>query len=60
MSDNNDKGKSLQVLNDYNSMQLKNYPHEPLLFYLRDHELYFTSFYGPRYNEQAIFIDYQE
>ena len=36
----NDKGKNLQVLNDSNSIQLSNFPHEPLLFYLRDHELY--------------------
>ena len=57
---NNDKGKALQILNDSNSIQLTNFSHEPLLFYLRDHELYFTSFYGPRYNESAIFIDYQE
>ena len=49
--DDNDKGKSLQ---------LPNFPHEPLLFYFRDHELYYTSFYGPRYNENAIFIDYQK
>ena len=41
-------------------MQLPNFPHEPLLFYLCDHELYYTSFYGPQYNENAIFIDYQE
>ena len=46
--------------NDSNSIQLSNFPHEPLLFYLRDHELYYTSFYGPRYNETAIFIDHQE
>ena len=57
---NTDKGKRLQVLNDSNSIQLTNFPHQPLLFYLRDHELYFTSFYRPRYNESAIFIDYQE
>jgi len=42
------------------SFQLNNYPHEPLLFYLRDYELYYTAFCGPRYNEYAIFIDYQE
>jgi len=41
-------------------MQLPNFPHESLLFYFRDHELYYTSFYGPRYNENAIFIYYQE
>ena len=57
---NNDEGQSLQVLNDSNSIQLTNFPYEPLLFYLHDHELYYTSFYGPRYNENAIFIDYQE
>ena len=39
-----EKGKSLQVLNDSNSIQLPSFPHEPLLFYLRDHELYYTSF----------------
>ena len=37
-----------------------NYPHEPLLFYMRDNELYYTSFCGLRYNEYAIFIDYHE
>jgi len=58
--DDNDKGKSLQLLNDSHSIQLPNFPHEPFLFYLRDHELYYTSFYGSRYNETAIFIDYQE
>ena len=57
---NNDKGKSLQVLNDSYSIPPPNFPYEPLLFYLHDHELYYTSFYGPRYNENAIFIDYQE
>jgi len=57
--DDNDKGKSLQFLNDSNSIQLPNFPPKPLLFYLRDHELYYTSFYGPRYNENTIFIDYQ-
>ena len=56
----NDKDKSQQLLNDSNSIQLPNFPHKPLLFYLRDHEIYYTSFYGPRYNEMAIFIDYQE
>jgi len=53
---NNDKGKSLQLLNDSNSLQLPNFPYEPLLFYLHDHKLYYTSFYGPRYNENAIFM----
>jgi len=45
--DDNDKGKSLQLLNDSNSIQLPNFPPESLIFYLRDHELYYTSFYGP-------------
>ena len=49
--DDNHQGKNLQ---------LPKFPHEPLLFYLRDHELYYTSFYEPRYNENVIFIDYQE
>jgi len=44
--------------NNYISFQWPNYPHEPLLFYLRDYELYYTAFCGPRYNEYAIFIDY--
>ena len=38
--DDNDQGKSLQLLNDSHSIQLPNFPHEPFLFYLRDHELY--------------------
>ena len=59
-TNSNEEDKSLQVLNDFNSIQLKNFPHKPFLFYLCDHELYYTSFYGPRYNESAIFIDYQE
>jgi len=46
--------------NDHISFHLTNYPHEPLLFYLRDYELYYTAFCGPQYNEYAIFIDYQE
>ena len=33
---------------------------DPLLFYIRDHELYFTAFSGPRYNEYAIFIAFHE
>jgi len=32
----------------------------PLLFYLRDHELYYTALSGPRYNEFIIFIDFHE
>ena len=33
---------------------------EPLLFYLRDHELYYTPFARSRYKEYAIFIEYHE
>ena len=39
---------------------LFNYSLEPVLLYLRDHELYCISFAGPRYNEYAIFINYHE
>jgi len=39
---------------------MSNIPLDPLLFYLRDHELYYTALSGPRYNEYAIFIDYHE
>ena len=35
-------------------------PLDPLLFYLRDHKLYYTALSGPRYNEYAIFTDYHE
>jgi len=35
-------------------------PLDPFLFYIRDHELYYTALSGPRYNEYAIFIDYHE
>ena len=42
------------------SPQMSSLPLDPLLFYLRDHELYYTTFSGPRYNEYAIFIDYHE
>jgi len=35
-------------------------PLDPLLFYLRDHELYYTALSGPRCNEFAIFIDFHE
>jgi len=38
----------------------KNYPHEPLWFYICDNELFHTSFYDARYNEYAIFIYYHE
>ena len=41
-------------------MDTINYSLEPLLFYLRDNDLYFTSFARLQYNEYAIFIDYQE
>ena len=61
-----DKGKGMHLENDYKfgptqkTIQLINYPRDPLLFYLHDHELCYTSFYGPRYKESAIFINYQE
>jgi len=42
------------------STQMFNIPLDPLLFYLRDHELYYTAPSGPRYNEYAIFIDHHE
>lgn len=29
---------------------------EPLLFYLIDNNIYFTSFAGPRYNEYVILL----
>ena len=35
-------------------------PLDPFLFYIRDHELYYTALNGPRYNEFAIFIDFHE
>ena len=38
----------------------KNVPLDPLLFYIRDHELYYTALQGPRHNEYAIFNDYHE
>ena len=41
-------------------MDIINYSLDPLLFYLRDNDLYFTSFAGPHYNKYVIFIDYQE
>ena len=40
--------------------QMSSLPLDPLLFYLRNHELYYTALNGPRYNEYAIFIDYHE
>jgi len=42
------------------SPQMTSLPLDPLLFYLRDHELYYTALSGPRYNEYAIFIDFHE
>lgn len=48
------------ITEDHEHKTISNHPHEPLLFYLRDQELYYTSFAGPRYNEHAIYIDYQE
>ena len=42
------------------SLPTLNVPLEPLLFYLRDHELYYTALSGPRYNEYALFIDIHE
>ena len=42
------------------SMPDKILPFDPFLFYLRDHELYYTALSGPRYNEYAIFIDFHE
>ena len=55
-----DKGNDLQINNDTTCLSLTNYPHKPLLFYIRDHELYCTALCDPRYNESAIFIDYHE
>jgi len=69
-----DKGKGLQQTEDDQlaknqlpltqtqclSMPDINLPLEPFLFYLRDHELYYTALNGPRYKEDAIFIDYHE
>jgi len=52
-SSTTDKGKAIQT-------EAPNVPIDPLLFYIRDHELYYTACHGPRYNEYAIFIDYHE
>ena len=35
-------------------------PLDPLLFYIRDYELYYTALSAPCYNEYAIFIGYHE
>ena len=63
-----DKGIAMQPADDnqfapikpQSSSFYKNVPLDPLLFYIRDHELYYTALHGPRYNEYAIFIDYYE
>ena len=71
-----DKGKAIQTAEDYQPASptqnqltaveqtqfspYKNVPLDPLLFYLRDHELYYAALNGPRYNEYAIFIDFHE
>jgi len=48
-------------INQRQVMQTRNnYPLQPLLFYIRDNELFYTSFFRTRYNEYAIFIDYHE
>jgi len=39
---------------------ITNHPHDPLLFYMGEHELYYTTLCTPRYNEYAILIDYHE
>jgi len=65
-----DKGKGLQHTDDDQLAKIqlpktpclldKNLPLDPFLFYIRDHELYYTALNGPRYNEYAIFIDFHE
>jgi len=63
-----DKGIAMQTADDYQFAPItpqilsfyKNVPLDPLLFYIRDHELYYTALHGPRYNEYAILIDYHE
>jgi len=60
-----DKGKAVQQAEDYQlqatpSCSTYRVPLDPLLFYLRDYELYYTALSGPRYNEFAIFIDFHE
>lgn len=52
-----DKGKGTQNDNDTTFLPLTNYPHEPLPFYLWDHELYYIALSGPHYNEYVIFFD---
>ena len=63
-----DKGIAMQTADNYQFAPItpqilsfyQNVPLDPLLFYIRDHELYYTALHGPRYNEYAIFIDYHE
>jgi len=67
-----DKGQGLQHTDDDQvaknqlpktpclSMLDKILPLDQFLFYIRDHELYYTALNGPRYNEFAIFIDFHE
>ena len=61
-TDNDQRAKTPSTFTQthYPSMPDKNLPFEPFLFYIRDHELYYTALSGPRYNEYAIFIDYHE
>jgi len=61
-----DKGKGLlhtvndQLTKTQSSVTQKHLPLDPFLFYIRDHELYYTALNGPRYNEYAIFIYFHE
>jgi len=59
MKNKTDKGEAIQTP-QMSTFLYKNIPMDPLLFYIRDHELYYTALHGPRYNEYAIFIDYHE
>jgi len=52
--------QSQSAIQNHFTPQMPSLPLDPLLFYLRDHELYYTALSGPRYNEYAIFIDYHE
>ena len=50
-----DKGIAMQTADDYQFAPItpqilsfyKNVPLDPLLFYIRDHELYYTALHGP-------------
>jgi len=64
-----DKDRAIQIakasqsqipMQNHFTPQMSNIPLDPLLFYQRDPELYYTALSGPRYNEYAIFIDYHE